>query len=125
QGYAVDVLFDYLKEKGANNFYIEIGGEVRVSGLRIDETPWVIGIDKPIEGSEERILISKVSITDKSIATSGSYRKFYEKNGTKYSHTINPKTGYPVQHTLLSATVVSETCALADAFATQFMVMGV
>ena len=124
QGYAVDVLHDYMKSKGAENFYIEIGGEVRVSGHKNDGAPWVIGIDKP-EESGKREMISRINLVDKSVATSGNYRKFYEKNGVKYSHTINPKTGYPVQHSLLSATVVAENCALADAYATQFMVMGV
>lgn len=125
QGYAVDVIHDLLKSKGAENFYVEIGGEVKVSGHKNDGSPWVIGIDSPEEEADQRTLIDKINLSDLSVATSGNYRKYYEMEGMKYSHTINPKTGYPVQHNLLSATVVTDNCAMADAFATQFMVMGV
>ena len=104
--------------------YIEIGGEIVVKGKNPDGNKWKIGIDKPIENLNERELNKIISISNKAIATSGNYRKFYVKNGKKYAHTINPKTGYPVTHNLLSATVIAENCAMADAFATAFMVMG-
>lgn len=126
QGYSVDVVADFLDEKGIENYMIEIGGELITKGKNPDNRDWKIGIDKPIEHSQEsnRKIQAVVKLNNKALATSGSYRKFYEKNGIKYSHTINPKTGYPVQHNLLSVTVVAEDCISADAYATAFMVMG-
>ena len=124
QGYAVDVIYEFLKSKGGTSFYVEIGGEVRVCGHKLDETPWLLAVEEPNQ-TEEREAITYIELNEMSLATSGNYRKFYEKNGMKYSHTIDPHTGYPVQHTLLSATVIAENCAYADAFATMFMVMGV
>lgn len=124
QGYSVDVIYDYLKEKGANSFYVEIGGELRVEGEKIDGNPWVIAIEEPNE-DERREMMTYLKLDGKALATSGNYRKFYEKNGIKYSHTIDPYSGYPVKHSLLSATVVTEECSMADAYATMFMVLGV
>ncbi len=126
QGLAVDIIAEKLESRGAENYFVEIGGEIRVSGKNTEGEYWRIGIDKPIENSsaEDREIQEIVQINGRSIATSGSYRKFYEKDGVKYSHTINPKTGRPVQHTLLSATVVADNCGMADALATAFMVMG-
>ena len=126
QGLAVDVLAELLESKGAKNYYVEIGGEIRVKGVNTEGKSWSIGIDKPVENStvETRELQKIVRIKDRSIATSGSYRKFYERDGLKYSHTINPATGYPVKHSLLSASVIADDCATADALATTFMVMG-
>jgi FAD:protein FMN transferase len=127
QGLAVDVLAELIEKRGAENYFIEIGGEIRVKGLNRDGVAWRIGIDKPIEESdhENRELQEIIQLKNRSVATSGSYRKFYIKNGEKYSHTLNPKTGYPVKHNLLSATVVADDCGTADALATAFMVMGV
>ncbi|MFK8044285.1 MAG: FAD:protein FMN transferase [Crocinitomicaceae bacterium] len=126
QGQAVDVICKYLDEKGAQNYYVEIGGEVKVKGVNAQGNVWTIGIDKPIDNStvENRELIHVIALENKSVATSGNYRQFYEKDGVKYSHTINPKSGYPVTHSLLSTTVVASSCALADGYATAFMVMG-
>jgi len=126
QGQAVDVLCDLIESKGGKNYFVEIGGEIKVKGKNSEGEYWRIGIDKPIEdpSAQERVIYEIVQLENKAIATSGSYRKFYEKDGMKYSHTLNPKTGYPVQHTLLSATVIAENCALADAYATALMVMG-
>ena len=126
QGLSVDVLCELLDQKGAHNYFVEIGGEIRVKGLNKEGQQWRIGIDKPIEKStpQNRELQEIIRLDNKAIATSGSYRKFYEKNGVKYSHTLNPKTGHPVTHSLLSATVVASNCALADGLATAFMVMG-
>jgi len=126
QGLSVDVICELLESKGAKNYFVEIGGEVRVKGLNSEGNLWTIGIDKPVEKSNSlnRVLQEIVQLDNKAIATSGSYRKFYEKNGVKYSHTLNPSTGYPVKHSLLSATVVADNCALADGLATAFMVMG-
>ena len=128
QGLAVDVIYEFLAEKGFENFYVEIGGELRVQGVNKEGELWRIGIDvadeKNAANPAERALNAIVGIKNRAVATSGSYRKFYEKNGIKRSHTIDPKTGYPVQHTLLSATVLAENAATADAMATVFMVWG-
>ena len=126
QGLAVDVIAEEFERRGAQNYFVEIGGEIRVKGLNSDGVLWRVAIDKPIENSsaENREFQDIIQVNNRSVATSGSYRKFYEKDGIKYSHTIDPFTGYPVQHTLLSATVVADDCATADALATAFMVMG-
>jgi len=126
QGYSVDVAVDYLENRKIRNYMVEIGGEIRARGKNEQGDYWRIGIDKPVDsnfipGTE---LQSIVKLNDRSLATSGNYRKFYEKNGIKYVHTINPKTGYPVISNLLSATVVAKDCITADAYATAFMVMG-
>jgi thiamine biosynthesis lipoprotein len=127
QGYSVDVVVDYLENRKIRNYMVEIGGEIRARGKNDQGEYWRIGIDKPVEGNEipGTELQSIVKLNDRALATSGNYRKFYEKNGIKYVHTINPKTGYPVISNLLSATVVARDCITADAYATAFMVMGV
>jgi len=123
QGLAVDIIADLLTSKGYKNFYTEIGGEIRVAGTNREGNKWRIGIDTPkTEG--ERSIQKVLPVTNKSIATSGNYRKFYEVDGEKYAHTIDPKTGMQVQHSLLSATVLAKECAIADGFATVFMVLG-
>jgi len=124
QGYSVDVLAELLEARGINNYLVEVGGELRAKGLNLKDTLWRIGIDKPMAGLENRELEAIVNLDNKALATSGNYRKFYEKGGMKFSHTINPKTGYPVEHNLLSATVIADDCGEADAFATVFMVVG-
>lgn len=124
QGYSVDVIANFLEDKKIKNYMVEIGGELRVKGNNTKGKLWRIGIDKPIENNDIRDLQAVINLEDKALATSGNYRKFYEKDGVKYSHTINPKTGRPVKHTLLSATVITNTCSYADAYATTFMVVG-
>ncbi len=127
QGYSIDVLHDFLVANGHHNFYIELGGELRVKGKNREGEDWRIGIDTPKElnnGNSERSISGILSVSNKSVATSGNYRNFYEKDGKKFAHTLNPKTGYPVQHNVLSATVITEGCGIADAFATVFMVVG-
>jgi thiamine biosynthesis lipoprotein len=126
QGYSVDVVVNYLENRKIKNFMVEIGGEVSAQGRNEQGDYWRIGIDKPVDGNyiPGTELQSIVKLNDRSLATSGNYRKFYEKNGIKYVHTINPKTGYPVISNLLSATVVARDCMTADAYATAFMVMG-
>lgn len=125
QGYSVDVVYDYFKGKGIPEFLIEIGGEVRVKGDKGGKM-WKIGIDKPVDNnmSPGSDLEAIISLKDKALATSGNYRKFYIENGIKYSHTIDPKTGYPAMSQLLSATILADECAVADAIATACMVMG-
>lgn len=126
KGYGVDVVTDYLKKEGIKNFIVEIGGEIVSSGISEKRLPWKIGVTKPVDDSlkQDQELQTVLNVTNKAMATSGNYRNFYYKNGKKYAHTIDPKTGYPVQHSILSATVLADRCAVADAYATSFMVMG-
>ena len=126
KGYGSDVVARYLKNQGIKNFMVEIGGEIVTSGINPKRLPWAIGVEKPVDDSlaQSKELQTVLNITDKAMATSGNYRNFYYKDGKKYAHTIDPKTGYPVQHTILSATVICNECARADAYATSFMVMG-
>ncbi len=127
KGFAVDVIANLLKSKGVENMMVDIGGEVVVCGKNPHAKKWRIGINKPVDDSlaTNQELQTVVEITDAAMATSGNYRNFYYNNGKKYAHTIDPHTGYPVQHSLLSATVVANDCMTADAYATAFMVMGV
>ena len=127
KGFGCDVVARLLKSKGINNFMVEIGGEVVVSGRNDKDQLWHIGVNKPVDDSThmDNELQTVLSITDHAMATSGNYRNFYYQNGKKYAHTIDPRTGYPVQHSLLSATVIADDCATADAYATSFMVLGV
>lgn len=126
KGYGVQRVAKMLSEKGSMNYVVEIGGEVVVKGQNHKEQPWTLGINKPIDDSTNvsNDLQETICLTDCGVATSGNYRNFYYKGGKKYAHTINPATGYPVDHSLLSATVIHKSCALADAYATSFMVMG-
>jgi len=126
QGYTADVICRSFDRSGLKNYLVEIGGEVRVKGTKGGE-PWKIGIDRPVDdnmvpGADLQAIIN---LTDKALATSGNYRKFYVEDGIKYSHTIDPKTGYPAKNRLLSATIIASDCATADAYATACMVMGV
>lgn len=126
KGYGSDAVAQVLRAKGVQNFMVEIGGEIVVSGNNEHKEPWKIGVTKPTDDSTQTSgeLQTVLKMTDIGMATSGNYRKFYYKNGRKYAHTIDPKTGYPVQHNILSATVLAKTCAKADAYATAFMVLG-
>ena len=127
KGYGCDVVARLLESHGIHNYMVEIGGEVVVSGKNAKGDDWHIGITKPTEDSlnVEGEMQTVLSITDHAMATSGNYRNFYYQGGRKYAHTIDPRTGYPVQQSLLSATVLAENCATADAYATSFMVLGV
>lgn len=125
QGYSVDVIGDYLESKDIHNFMIEVGGEVLAHGQNAHGEPWKIGIDKPVDPDQDRQLQAIAHVKDMAICTSGSYRKFYEMNGKRFSHTINPQTGKPVEHNLISTTVLAPNCTNGDTFATAFMVMGV
>ncbi len=126
QGYTVDVISGFFENKEIFNYLVEIGGEVKTRGTKAKGESWKIGVDKPydynfIPGRDLQVILS---LSNRSLATSGNYRKFIEEDGIKYSHSINPKTGYPVRNNLLSVTVVAEDCMTADAYATAFMVMG-
>lgn len=127
KGFGSDVVARLLRSRGVTNFMVEIGGEIVTQGISERRLPWKIGVTKPTDDSlsANNELQTVLNITDIAMATSGNYRKFYYKDGQKYAHTIDPKTGYPVQHSLLSATVFANDCATADAYATSFMVMGI
>lgn len=126
KGYGVDVVSEYLESQGVKHYMVEIGGEVRVRGNNPRGDKWTIGVTRPdddslsVKNEIEEIL----QVKDISMATSGNYRNFYMKDGKKYAHTIDPRTGRPVQHNILSSTVLAKDCATADAYATSFMVLG-
>ena len=126
QGFTVDMIARYLENRKISNYLIEVGGELLAKGRNADEDVWRVGVDKPSQDIDvnERFQFI-LDLEDKALATSGNYRKFYEKDGVKYSHTINPFTGFPAQNRLLSVTVIHNNCMFADAYATAFMVMGV
>ena len=122
KGYGVDVLAAILETHGIVNYLVEIGGELRTSGRKPGNQDWRIAIESPTQG--ERQVQKIIRISDTGIATSGDYRNYFEEDGIRYSHTIDPKTGRPITHKLASVTVLMPTCAEADALATAFMVMG-
>ncbi len=125
KGYGVDVIADFLEEKGIENYMVEIGGEVRTKGKNPRGDWWLMGINTPSEDASTRDLQAKVQLKNKALATSGNYRNFHEVDGKKYAHTINPKTGFPEANTLLSASIFANDCMTADAYATACMVMGI
>ena len=126
KGYACDVAGNFLAAKGCENYMVEIGGEVVARGVNAKNKYWSIGVSKPVDDPSplSQELKAIVLLKNKTLATSGNYRNFYVEDGKKFAHTIDPKTGYPVQHPLLSATVLADNCMTADAFATAFMVLG-
>jgi thiamine biosynthesis lipoprotein len=124
KGYAVDEVGNLLIKNGVSDFLVDIGGEVLAKGNSPRGDEWVVGINKPKEGAAMNDVQTVVPIQNRAIATSGNYRNFYEVDGVKYSHTINPITGFPERNTLLSASVFADDCTTADAYATAFMVMG-
>lgn len=126
KGYTCDLIAGFLADKGCLNYMVEIGGEVAAKGKNEHGNVWFIGISKPDEDivASNTELEAIIKLPDHALATSGNYRNFYVEEGKKYAHTIDPKTGYPVQHSLLSATVLTDNCMTADAFATAFMVIG-
>ena len=126
KGYGVDCVARLLESKGIKNYMIDIGGELVVKGKNTQQESWRIGINKPIDDSlsVNQELQTIIEINQGGMATSGNYRNFYYKDGKKYAHTIDPRTGYPVQHNILSSTVIAKDCATADAYATSFMVLG-
>lgn len=131
KGYAVDVVARLLERRGVFSYMVEIGGEIIVRGKspkhnEEEDRLWHIGISRPIDDSLsiDNSLQIILKLTDKAVATSGNYRNYYYRDGKKFAHTISPITGYPVLHSLLSATVIANDCMTADAYATSFMVMG-
>lgn len=127
QGYSCDLVAEYLYSIGVKDMLVNIG-EIFCDGLNPSGQPWTVGIDKPVDGNNELGAqlqgVFKVPSGPHGVVTSGNYRKFYVKDGRKYAHTVDPRTGYPVSHSLLSATVIASDAMLADAYATYFMVVG-
>jgi len=126
KGYAVDRVAELLQANGVKDYLVEIGGEIRVSGRNPQSRTWSVGLQKPIDDASANVpnLQAVLPLSSGAVATSGNYRNYYERDGHKFAHTIDPRKGYPVRHTLLSATVLAPNCATADAYATAFMVLG-
>ena len=125
QGYTSDLIADFLESRGIKNFLVDTGGEIMARGEKTNGKPWIVGIEKPAENwDSEQIVQTRIALRDKGLVTSGSTRKYVERNGKRYSHCIDPKTGYPVEHNVLSATVLAENSVWADALASICMVMG-
>jgi len=122
KGYAVDQVALLLEVQGINDYMVEIGGEIRLKGQNISGEGWKIAIEKPTP--EKRVIQRVVSISNIAMATSGDYRNFFEFEGRRYSHTIDPRTGYPITHQLASVTILSDSTMTADALATAMMVLG-
>ena len=125
QGYTSDLIAIFLESCGIRNFLVDTGGEIMVRGNKPNGQPWIVGIEKPAENwDSERTVQTRIALRDKGLVTSGSTRKYVERNGKRYSHCIDPKTGYPVEHNVLSVTVLAENSVWADALASICMVMG-
>ncbi len=125
QGYTSDLIAKFLESRGIKSFLVDTGGEIMARGGKPNGQPWIVGIEKPAENwDSERIVQTRIALRDKGLVTSGSTRKYVERNGKRYSHCIDPKTGYPVEHNVLSVTVLAENSVWADALASICMVMG-
>jgi len=124
KGYGVDQISALIRENGYRDFLVEIGGEVYASGEKKDGTHWRIGINRPVPDASLGNVYKVVSLQDRGMATSGDYRNFFVKDGKRYSHILNPRTGYPVENTVVSASVIAGTCTFADGLATALVVMG-
>jgi FAD:protein FMN transferase len=123
-GYVADVISEFFDSVGVKNYLVDIGGELRCQGKNKEGNLWRVGVDKPLENMLERQIQEVFHLDNISVATSGNYRKFYEEDGMKFSHTIDPKTGYPARSNLLSATVFAKKSIMADAYGTVCMVVG-
>lgn len=125
QGYSSDLVGQYLQQQGIDNYLVDIGGEVVAHGKKPSGKPWVVGIERPAADKEALQQVqTAIALNNASVVTSGNYRKYYEEDGVRYSHTIDPTTGRPVRHSLLSVSVVEKNATIADAMATAYMVMG-
>ncbi|MDP6190547.1 MAG: FAD:protein FMN transferase [Gammaproteobacteria bacterium] len=122
KGYAVDRVAQWLQARGIAHFMVEIGGEIRTRGTKLEGQPWRIAIESP--GQQARSVFEVVRVEDRALATSGNYRNYYEENGIRYAHTLDPKSLQPVRHKLASVTVMTDNAAEADALATALMVLG-
>ena len=125
QGYTSDMIAAFLDSRGIKNYLVDTGGEIMAKGGKPNGQPWIVGIEKPAENmSSEQVVQTRLALRDKGLVTSGSTRKYVERDGKRYSHCIDPHTGYPVEHQVLSVTVLAETSVWADALASICMVMG-
>ncbi|MBR9885379.1 MAG: FAD:protein FMN transferase [Oceanospirillales bacterium] len=122
KGYGVDQVAELLEQNGVSSYLIEIGGELRARGVKPDGSDWRVAIESPVEGVREVERV--IQVKDIGIATSGDYRNYFEQDGVRFSHTIDPRTGYPIRHRLASVTVLMPKCMDADAMATALMVLG-
>jgi len=122
KGYAAQQVAALLSRWGFNNYLVEVGGELQLAGLNAKGSPWRIAIEVPslLQGGVEKV----IAVSDIGVATSGDYRNYFEREGVRYSHTLDPRTGKPIRHNLASVTVLADTAGVADALATAFMVMG-
>lgn len=125
QGYTSDLIASFLESKGVKNYLVDTGGEIMARGGKPNDQPWIVGIEKPADNeNSEQVVQTRIAVRDKGVVTSGSTRKYVERNGKRYSHCINPKTGCPVEHHVLSVTVTADNATWADALASICMVMG-
>ena len=125
QGYTSDLIAAFLESRGIRNYLVDTGGEIMAKGCKPNGDSWIVGIEKPAENMyAEQTVQTRIALRDKGLVTSGSTRKYVERDGRRYSHCIDPKTGYPVEHNVLSATVLAESSVWADALASICMVMG-
>ena len=125
QGYTSDLIASFLDSRGIKNYLVDTGGEIMARGEKPNGQPWIVGIEKPADNwDSEQVVHTRIALRDKGLVTSGSTRKYVERNGKRYSHCIDPKTGYPVEHNVLSVTVLAESSVWADALASICMVMG-
>ena len=125
QGYTSDLIAAFLESRGIKNYLVDTGGEIMTKGGKPDGQPWIVGIEKPADNKDsEQVVQTRIAVCDKGVVTSGSTRKYVERDGKRYSHCINPKTGYPVEHHVLSVTVTADNATWADALASICMVMG-
>ena len=125
QGYTSDLIASFLESRGITNYLVDTGGEIMARGGKPNGQPWIVGIEKPAENwDSEQVVQTRVALRDQGLVTSGSTRKYVERDGKRYSHCIDPKTGYPVEHNVLSATVLAQNSVWADALASICMVMG-
>lgn len=126
QGYTSDLIAAFLESRGIKNYLVDTGGEIMARGSKPNGQPWIVGIEKPAKNwDSEQVVQTRITLRDKGLVTSGSTRKYVERNGRRYSHCIDPKTGYPVEHNVLSATVMAENSVWADAMASICMMMGI
>ena len=125
QGYTSDLIASFLDSRGIKNYLVDTGGEIMARGEKPNGQPWIVGIEMPADNwDSEQVVHTRIALRDKGLVTSGSTRKYVERNGKRYSHCIDPKTGYPVEHNVLSVTVLAENSVWADALASICMVMG-
>jgi FAD:protein FMN transferase len=124
KGYGVDALARLLAEQGFRDYLVEVGGEVFAAGRRPDGKPWRVGINRPDRAAGYSEVYKVVALSDKAFATSGDYRNYFEAGGRTYSHILDPRTGYPIDNGVVSASVMADTCTQADGLATALMVMG-